>query len=46
MPQRHVLVKGCGKATADPASKDDTASLKAESMSDDGDESPTVNGHA
>jgi hypothetical protein len=44
--QRHVLVKGCGKATAaDSTTKEEDASMKAESMSDDAEESPTANGH-
>jgi hypothetical protein len=44
MRQRHVLVKGCGKAAAAESNlKDEDASMKAESMSDEGEESPTTN---
>lgn len=44
--QRHILVKGCGKRGAEEAGIKDEGNTKSESMSEDGESSPAVNGRA
>lgn len=46
LPQRHILVKGCGKGTVADSTIREDGGIKSDTSSDVASDSPVVNGQA